>query len=210
MKRTAIGIMCLLLVLTTALSASADFKVSEVYAKHGMVAAANELASKAGVEVMQKGGNAVDAAVATALALNVVEFNASGIGGGGFMTIRDAKSGKTVCLDYRETAPASATKDMYASEQSKKEKWSIYGGKAVAVPGWLKGMEYALKTYGTMTFAQVAAPAIRLAEEGFVLAPMQNGALHPNAHRAFTPIRAVQIVGGRRWSLSIIVKEDKP
>lgn len=180
MKRTAIGIMCLLLVLTTALSASADFKVSEVYAKHGMVAAANELASKAGVEVMQKGGNAVDAAVATALALNVVEFNASGIGGGGFMTIRDAKSGKTVCLDYRETAPASATKDMYASEQSKKEKWSIYGGKAVAVPGWLKGMEYALKTYGTMTFAQVAAPAIRLAEEGFVLAPMQNGIITDN------------------------------
>ena len=145
MKRMFVGAMCLAFIVMTAASSFAEVKVNEVYAKHGMVSAANELASKAGVEIMQKGGNAIDAAVATALALNVVEFNASGIGGGGFTTVRFAKTGETICLDYRETAPASAKKDMYASEQSKKEQWSIHGGKSVAVPGWLKGMDYALR-----------------------------------------------------------------
>ena len=180
MKKLLVGIMCVIFISVTAAASFAEAKVNEVYAKRGMVSAANELASKAGVEIMKKGGNAIDAAVATALALNVVEFNASGIGGGGFMTVRFAKTGETICLDYRETAPASATKDMYASEQSKKEQWSIHGGKSVGIPGWLKGMDYALKKYGTMTFAQVAAPAIRLAEEGFVLAPMQNGIITDN------------------------------
>ena len=160
------------MVLGVALSAGA-VEVQEVYAEHGMVAAAHELASKAGVEIMQKGGNAIDAAVATALALNVVEFNASGIGGGGFTVIYSAEKKEIICLDYREQAPASATKDMFASEQAKKEKWSERGGKSIGVPGWLKGMEYALKTYGTMTFAEVAAPAIRLAEEGFTLVKEQ-------------------------------------
>ncbi len=161
-------------VITSASCAAQAAEPQEVYAEHGMVSSAHELASRAGVEIMQKGGNAIAAAVATALALNVVEFNASGIGGGGFMTVRFAKTGETICLDYRETAPASATKDMYASEQSKKEHWSAYGGKSVAVPGWLKGMCHALDKYGTMSFAQVAEPAVRLAEEGFVVAPMQN------------------------------------
>ena len=146
----------------------------DVYAAKGMVSSAHELASKAGVEILQKGGNAVDAAIATWLALNVVEFNASGIGGGGFMVIRNAKTGDVVELDYREVAPASARKDMYASEASKKAKESIDGGKSIGVPGAVAGMFTALEKYGTMSFAQVAAPAIRLAEEGFVLAPMQN------------------------------------
>lgn len=172
------------LALVTAVS-SAAFAAApqEVYSKHGMVSSAHELASKAGVEVMQKGGNAIDAAVATALALNVVEFNASGIGGGGFMTVRDAKTGKTICLDYRESAPQSSTKDMYASEASKKAHESVDGGKSVGVPGWLKGMTYALDNYGTMKFKDVAAPAIRLAEEGFVLAPMQNGIITDNLEK---------------------------
>lgn len=173
-------VFCFVLASCAAAPAAVEFprtveETSDVYAPHAMVSSAHELASKAGVEVMQKGGNAIDAAVATALALNVVEFNASGIGGGGFMTIRFAKTGEVVCLDYRETAPASATKDMYASEESKKERWSIDGGKSVGVPGWLKGMCYALEKYGTMTFAQVAEPAIRLAEEGFELHTSQNG-----------------------------------
>ncbi len=168
--------------LAVALCASGAFayEVNEVYAEHGMVASAHELASKAGVEIMQKGGNAIDAAVATALALNVTEFNASGIGGGGFMTIRFAKTGEVVCLDYREMAPASATKDMFASEQAKKENWSAYGGKSVGVPGWLKGMEFALRKYGTMSFAEVAAPAIKLAEEGFVFHAKQTDIVADN------------------------------
>lgn len=179
MKKAARLFLALIFIAATAVSSMAA-TANEVYAKHGMVSAANELASKAGVEIMQKGGNAIDAAVATALALNVVEFNASGIGGGGFMTIRDAKTGKTICLDYRETAPQSATKEMYASDASKKAKESIYGGKSVGVPGWLKGMTYALDKYGTMKFKDVAAPAIRLAEEGFVVAPMQNEIITDN------------------------------
>ena len=147
--------------------------VQDVYAGKGMVSSAHELASRAGVEILQKGGNAVDAAIATQLALNVVEPNASGIGGGGFMTVRFAKSGEVVELDYRETAPASATRDMYASEASKAAKESVLGGKAVGVPGAVKGIFAALEKYGTMTFAAVAEPAIRLAEEGFEVAPMQ-------------------------------------
>lgn len=154
---------------------AADFEVHEVLAGEGMVSSAHELASQAGVEILRKGGNAVDAAVATMLALNVVEPNASGIGGGGFMTIRFAKTGEVVALDYREVAPHSATKDMYASEASKQAKESVIGGKAVGVPGIVMGVFTALKTYGTLSFAEVAEPAIRLAEEGFEVHPMQHG-----------------------------------
>lgn len=163
--------------------AAEKIEPGDVYAKNGMVSSAHVLASEAGVEILKKGGNAVDAAVATALALNVVEFNASGIGGGGFTTIRFAKTGEVVCLDYREMAPASAKKDMFSSDAAKKERWSKDGGKAVAVPGWIEGMWYALKKYGTMSFAEVAVPAIRLAEEGFKLHPMQNGIITDNFDR---------------------------
>ena len=157
------------------LSAGAAFAVdaNEVYSENGMVSSAHELASKAGVEILQNGGNAIDAAIATMLALNVVEPNASGIGGGGFTTIRFAETGEVVELDYREVAPLSATRDMYASEESKKAKESVLGGKAVGVPGIVKGIFTALERYGTMSFAEVAAPAIRLAEEGFEVHPMQ-------------------------------------
>ena len=138
-----------------------------IYAKNGMVTAAHYLASQAGMEVMAKGGNAIDAAVATALALNLVEPYNTGIGGGGFMTVRFAKTGEVVFLDFREMAPASARKDMYDSEQARKERWSTVGGKAAGVPGWVKGLFYALDEYGTMSFEQVMQPAIRIAENGF-------------------------------------------
>ncbi len=157
-----------------AAGAASAGEVHEVYSKNGMVSSAHKLASQAGVEILKKGGNAIDAAMATMLALNVVEPNASGIGGGGFSTIRFAKTGEVVELDYREVAPLSATRDMYASEASKKAKESVLGGKAVGVPGIVKGIFTALEKYGTMTFAEVAAPAIRLAEEGFEVHPMQN------------------------------------
>lgn len=141
----------------------------ETYAKRAMVSSAHELASKAGVEILQKGGNAVDAAVATSLALSVVEMHFSGLGGGGFATIRFAKTGEVVFLDFREAAPASASKAMFESQQAKEEKWSSLGGKAVGVPGWLKGLSLMLEKYGTMTFAEVAEPAIRLAETGWTV-----------------------------------------
>lgn len=179
---------CLLLIAVIMLTASiavaaGNIEPGDVYAKQGMVSSAHELASQAGVEILKQGGNAVDAAVATALALNVVEFNASGIGGGGFTTIRFAKTGEVICLDYRETAPASSTKDMFSPDQSRQERWSIDGGKSVGVPGWITGMYYALEKYGTKSFAEVAAPAIRLAEEGFKLHPAQNEIITDNFER---------------------------
>ena len=149
-------------------------KPLDVYAKNGMVSAAHFLASQAGMEIMARGGNAIDAAAATALALHVVEPYNIGMGGGGFITVRFAKTGEIVFLDFREIAPASATKDMYASEQAKKENWSSVGGKAAGVPGWVKGWFYALEKYGTMTFEQVVQPAIRLAENGYVWTDGQN------------------------------------
>jgi len=157
--------------------------VKDVYAQGGMVSSAHELASQAGVEILKKGGNAIDAAVATALALNVVEPNASGIGGGGFMVIRFAKTGEVVELDYRETAPASAKKDLFASKKAKEEQWSKLGGKAVGVPGYVLGMWTALEEYGTMTWAEVAEPAIRLAEEGFTVVEMQTGIIADNLEK---------------------------
>src|SRR5579864_894773 len=138
-----------------------------VRAAHGMVVTDEELGSRAGVEILKRGGNAVDAAVATAFALAVVEPDAGNIGGGGFMLIRLA-DGKTTFLDYRETAPGKATRDMYIGKDGKlDEEASVIGYRSVAVPGTVAGLELALKTYGTMKLADVMAPAIRLAEEGF-------------------------------------------
>src|SRR5438094_9915617 len=138
-----------------------------IRAVHGMVVTDEELASQAGVEILKRGGNAVDAAVATAFALAVVEPAAGNIGGGGFMLIRLA-DGKTTFLDYRETAPGKATRDMYIGKDGKLDtEASVIGYKSVAVPGTVAGLELALKTYGTMKLAEVIAPAIRLADSGF-------------------------------------------
>ena len=158
----------LVICVSMALAANDPITFENVKAKNGMVAAANGLASRVGVEILQKGGNAIDAAVATALALNVVEPNASGLGGGGFATIRLA-DGSVVCWDFREIAPLASTKDLFASEQAQKEKWSTFGGKAVAVPGSVCGLFTLLNKYGTLPFAEVVAPAIKLAEEGFIV-----------------------------------------
>jgi len=134
---------------------------------HGMVATDEELASRAGVEILQRGGNAVDAAVATAFALAVVEPAAGNIGGGGFMLVRMA-DGRASFLDYREVAPGRATREMYIQPDGKlDEVASVIGYKSVAVPGTVAGLELALKKYGTMKFADVMAPAIRLAENGY-------------------------------------------
>lgn len=142
-----------------------------VRAAHGMVATDEELGSHAGVEILQKGGNAVDAAVATAFALAVVEPAAGNIGGGGFMLVRLA-DGRTTFFDYREVAPGKATRNMYIGADGKLDpEASTLGYKSVAVPGTVAGLELALKTYGTMKLAEVMAPAIRLAEQGFAVSP---------------------------------------
>ena len=132
-----------------------------------MVATDEPLGSAAGVEILKRGGNAVDAAVAVAFALAVVEPAAGNIGGGGFMLVRLA-SGRTSFVDYREMAPGRATRDMYIRPDGKlDEEGPTIGYRSVAVPGTVAGLELALKTYGTMKLAEVMDPAIRLAEKGF-------------------------------------------
>lgn len=137
--------------------------------KNGVVAAAKPEASQAGIDIMKKGGNAIDAAVATAFALGVVEPNASGIGGGGFMLVRFAKTGEEVFIDFRETAPGKAKPDMYKLDDKGNvvNNESIIGGKAVAIPGDVAGLLTALEKYGTMKREDVMQPAIDLAEKGF-------------------------------------------
>jgi gamma-glutamyltranspeptidase / glutathione hydrolase len=138
-----------------------------VRAPHGMVASDEDLGSQAGVEILKRGGNAVDGAVAVAFALAVVEPAAGNIGGGGFMLVRLA-DGRTTFFDYREVAPGKATRDMYIKPDGTLDKeLSVIGYKAVAVPGTVAGLELALKTYGKLKLADVMAPAIHLAENGF-------------------------------------------
>jgi gamma-glutamyltranspeptidase/glutathione hydrolase len=140
-----------------------------VHAQHAMVVSVHELASHAGVEIMQAGGNAVDAAVATGFALAVVHPPAGNLGGGGFMLIRTA-GGKARFLDYREKAPASAKPDMYLDGQGNViDGASEYGYKAIGVPGSVAGMVYAENKYGKLTLQRVMAPAIKLAREGYAL-----------------------------------------
>src|ERR1700685_3021213 len=133
-----------------------------VHAAHGIVVSVHELASKAGVEIMQAGGNAVDAAVATGFALAVGDSPAGNIGGGGLMLMRMA-DGKVHFLDYREKAPAAATADMFLDAQGNViEDASVVGYKAMGVPGSVAGMVYAEKEYGRLTLKRVMAPAIAL------------------------------------------------
>lgn len=138
-----------------------------VYAKHGMVAAEQELASRVGVEVLKRGGNAVDAAVAVGFALAVVLPNAGNLGGGGFMMLHDAKTGQDVALDFREMAPGKASRDMYLDDKGNvAEGRSLYTHLAVGVPGTVAGMEHALQRWGSMKLADIIAPSIKLADEG--------------------------------------------
>lgn len=179
-KRSLIFALSVAIVVSATVAFGSPHDPKDVTGSNGMVVAANKLAAEAGVEILKKGGNAVDAAVATGLALNVVESNASGIGGGGFMVIRLADTGKVMAIDYREEAPGASTKDMYASEKAKAEKYGVYGPLAIGVPGTLAGYQMALDQYGTMTLAEVIQPAIRLAEEGFELSPIVAEAVENN------------------------------
>jgi gamma-glutamyltranspeptidase/glutathione hydrolase len=150
-------------------SAHALGSTEPVHASHGIVVSSHELASRAGVEMMQAGGNAVDAAVATGFALAVVHSAAGNLGGGGFMLVRMA-DGKVHFLDYREKAPAAATPDMYLDAHGNViEGASEIGYKSIGVPGSVAGMVYAEQKYGKLSLQQVMAPAIRLAREGYAL-----------------------------------------
>ncbi len=140
-----------------------------VAAEKGMVVSAQHLATKVGVDILKRGGSAIDAAVAVGYALAVVYPAAGNLGGGGFMTIRFGDGRKTF-LDFREKAPRAASRDMYLDKDGNVIKGlSTIGWLAVGVPGTVSGLEYARKKYGTMTLAALIEPAIELAEEGFTL-----------------------------------------
>ena len=142
--------------------------------KTAVVSSGKYEASKAGLEVLQAGGNAVDAAVAVSFALGVTEPNSSGIGGGGFMTIHSA-DGEDVFVNFREKAPAAATPDMWQldAEGNVIGNQKAIGGKSVGIPGNVKGMEYAFEKYGSgnVTWEEVIAPSVKLAEEGYIVTP---------------------------------------
>ncbi|MDP9962602.1 gamma-glutamyltranspeptidase/glutathione hydrolase [Variovorax paradoxus] len=150
-------------------SASNAASQAPVAAEHGMVVSAQHLATKVGVDVLKRGGNAVDAAVAVGYALAVVYPAAGNLGGGGFMTVQLADGRKTF-LDFREKAPLAATANMYLDKDGNVIKGlSTNGHLAVGVPGTVSGMEYAREKYGTMKRDQLIAPSIQLAEKGFAL-----------------------------------------
>lgn len=141
--------------------------VHPVYGPNGMVASQEALATEIGLDVLQNGGNAVDAAVSVAFALAVTLPRAGNIGGGGFMMVHDAESGETVAIDYREMSGTAAFRDMYLDDQGDADSQkSRYSGLAVGVPGTVAGMAAALERYGTISLADALAPAIELAENG--------------------------------------------
>ncbi len=144
--------------------------------KNGVVSTGKYEASRIGADIIEAGGNAVDAAVAVGFALGVCEPQSSGIGGGGFMLIHSAETGENVFVDFREPAPAGAWAGMWPMDEdgelTDETKW--LGGPSVAVPGEVKGLLYALDTYGTMSREEVMNPAIRLAEEGYEVSAVLN------------------------------------
>ena len=152
--------------------------------KNGVVVTAHPEASKVGVEILKKGGNAIDASIAVQFALAVVYPNAGNIGGGGFLIYRDSK-GKTDALDYREKAPLKASEDMYWDKNGNAiTDLSLYGQFAAGVPGTVDGMVKAHEKYGKLNWKELVQPAINLAQKGFKITKQQAGEL-TNKHNDF-------------------------
>ena len=199
----------LIVLLLAALATTALANVEPLHAQHGIVVSIHELASKAGVVVMQAGGNAVDAAVATGFALAVVHSPAGNIGGGGFMLVRMA-DGKTHFIDYREKAPAAATREMFLDAQGNViEGASEIGYKSIGVPGSVAGMVYAEQRYGKLTLKQVMAPAIRLAREGYALSWGEVQDLHDKHLSEFAESRRIFQRGGNYYRPGEIFRQPE-
>jgi gamma-glutamyltranspeptidase / glutathione hydrolase len=162
-RSLTIGVTAMLLVTTL------PYMLIAAEAPHEMVVAESAAAARAGLEILQRGGNAIDATVATALALGVTNAGSCGMGGGGFMLIYIAKTHKLYALDFREVAPKAASARMYFRNGKPDEKLARTGGLAIAVPGELAGLHAALQRFGVKKFSEDAAPAIKLARDGFPL-----------------------------------------
>jgi gamma-glutamyltranspeptidase / glutathione hydrolase len=177
-----------------------------VRARHGIVASTNEVASRVGVDVMKRGGNAVDAAIAVAFALAVTHPAAGNLGGGGFMMIR-LKNGQTTAIDYREMAPAAANRNVYLDKDGnliKGEGGSLVGYRAAGVPGTVRGMEMALKRYGSgkLTWAQLIEPARRLAANGFTVTYSLSRSLRSNEEylSEYPETKRIYLKGGKFYN----------
>lgn len=145
-----------------------------LHSKKGMVVSAHPLASEAGILMLRKGGNAVDAAVATTFAISVVEPFSAGIGGGGFLLMHSEKTGEMKALDFRERAPLKATRNMYLDAEGKvRPNASINGYLAVGTPGTVAGLYEVHRRYGKLPWQEVMKPAIALAKDGFVIGDVE-------------------------------------
>jgi gamma-glutamyltranspeptidase/glutathione hydrolase len=189
-----------------------------------MVSTQEATATKIGVDVLKKGGNAVDAAVAVGFALAVTLPRAGNIGGGGFMVVHNAESGKTLAIDYREMAPAGATGNMYLDADGKVDKQRArFSYLSVGVPGTVAGLALALEKYGTMSLAEVMRPAIFLARNGITVSAQMADALHqrqkrlsmhPETARIFLHADGTALASGEKlvqsdlaWSLEQIARQ---
>ncbi|MFN2421162.1 MAG: gamma-glutamyltransferase [Gemmatimonadota bacterium] len=189
-----------LLLLATAAPAAAQQPRwwSPAYAGHAMVVSAERNASEAGLEVIRRGGSAVDAAIATHFALAVTHPSAGNLGGGGFLVFRDAQ-GRVFSYDYREKAPLGATRDMYVRNGEVVDSLSVVGGLAAGVPGSVAGMWLVHRKHGTLPWKDLIQPAVELAERGFAIDPTLAGAIRGDRERlARDPAaREVFFPGGR-------------
>jgi gamma-glutamyltranspeptidase / glutathione hydrolase len=215
MKRLRLYLLPILLVVLNAPVASVAAAREPVRAKHGMVASTNELASRVGVDIMKRGGNAVDAAVAVAFALAVTHPAAGNLGGGGFMMIR-LKDGKTTAIDYREMAPAAAHRNVYLDKNGnliEGEGGSLVGYRAAGVPGTVRGMELALKKYGSgkLTWAQLVEPARQLATNGFAVTYSLARSLHGNREylEKYPETKRIYLKGGKFYDEGEIFRQPE-
>src|SRR5476649_2289426 len=154
------------LLLLLALAVPLNAARQPIRARHGMVVAMESIAADVGVSVLQKGGNAVDAAVAVGFAMAVTHPFAGNLGGGGYILIRMA-DGRTTFIDFRERAPQNASRDMYLDAKGALTRDSIEGWRSSGVPGTVRGFEIAVSKYGKKTWVENMAPAVELASKGF-------------------------------------------
>jgi len=182
MRRTLLVILAAGLVLTVPLHATRQ----PLRARHGMVVAMEAMAADVGVSVLQKGGNAVDAAVAVGFAMAVTHPFAGNLGGGGYMLIRMA-DGKTTFIDFRERAPEKSSRNMYLDAKGDLTKDSIEGWRSSGVPGTVRGFEIAVNKYGRKTWAENMAPAVALATKGFTVSYALSESLKGSRSLASSP-----------------------
>lgn len=184
------------------------FRPEPVYAKRAMVVTAERHATRVGVDVLRAGGNAIDAAVAIGMALAVTEPNAGNLGGGGFMLMHLA-DGRASFIDFRERAPAAASRDMYLDRNGSPTEDSLVGYRAAGVPGTVRGLALALRKYGTRTWASTLEPAERLAREGFPVTWDLARSLRGSSRlRRFPESRRIFLDGGRYYSLGDTLRQE--